>query len=286
MASKWVIRSADTASEPLPTEEVLSRIRAGLVGGSAAIQEHPGGDAWAVTLWSKTFGEGATKDSGALNDDAFNIILSDARSRLGYFLGAIHKEWGPRDFPQDGGKAMRDFLFIYGDSFGGLAMASLSPTWSDPWIRNNVPEFLTTTHEQFLRLIGLGCLHSQMLRWHQRICALDRRHRGRVSQEHLALLSKELNWIYASYDLPSDCASAWYRILQETDGRSSDEYWELSESCMARFIAMLTPLGDSDAGSVKEWSGFGVHADLETRKQNPEWISQASEQFFRRQRQT
>jgi hypothetical protein len=86
------------------------------------------------------------------------------------------------------------------------------------------------------------------------------------------------NWIYLAHDLPSDCASAWYAIATETHDR--DKYWTNSEKVMQKYIEMLTPLGNTTAGSAPEWAGQGVHADLETRKQDPEWIAGASNKYF------
>jgi hypothetical protein len=215
-----------------------------------------------------------------MNDQPFPERVLEAVPILAFRLAKITKEWGPLDFPNDRGIETRNFLLIYGDSFTGLLEFQASPKSSDEWTKANLPHLAELNAEQTLRLIGLGCFHSQLLRWHGQFSTFSALVTPGVRESRVKIMEAWCNWIYSAFDLPSECASVWHEILTATDAMPRTEYYKRSVSSLKRYIEMLTPLGGTPAGDPEHWAGHGIWADFETRKQDAQWIAEASDNFM------
>lgn len=216
-----------------------------------------------------------------MNDRDFPSHIRDSIPILAFRVARIAKQWGPLDFPKDRGIDTRNFLLIYGDSFTGLLQFQASAKSIDQWTKSHLSYLAELNAEQTLRLIGLGCFHSQLFRWHSQFSTFSALVTPGVRESRMKIMEAWCNWIYAAFDLPSECASAWHQITTATDAMPREEYFNRSVSSLKRYIDMLTPLGGTPAGDPEHWAGHGIQADFETRRQDAQWIAEVSENIIR-----
>jgi len=199
--------------------------------------------------------------------DACNAVMWD----VGVNLARSTLERGPRDFPQDGGVAYRNYLYKYVYCYFLWALyPSLLPDASDAWSRRNRERVVQLPTGPLKQAVGLSHFY---VRCRQLFQSFEKS-RAQAAQ-NLQILSnteklagKSLDWLVVMYDFSADLGKEWLKVI--TTSRDLAAYTEASRRFFYSQLASALGLDPADATNAESWASLAVSADQSTPKPE-EW---------------
>ncbi len=183
----------------------------------------------------------------------FDVEFGWANDKIARHLQAVALEFGPTDFPGDGGVSFRNELFGFADCFACVVKHFPEIYPDDYWLQANYGRVLKATRDEIFDVIGV--LHIFEVGYH-----FNKHLHGHNAAQFVQDYRIVLDWLFNTYDFDEDRRKEWHRLIATT--KDNSKYNAFSKANMYLEVARALDLRESDGQNSSAWCGFAFMLGL------------------------
>lgn len=210
----------------------------------------------------------------------FIAECNEALSWIGICLASTAIDFGPTDFPDDGGDAFCNDLYKYAYSYYQALFHFLHQDTKDEWSDRNREHVLRLRKEKLITATGLSHFHRQGRQLHFYLDQFRPPAPPDPSgfRSAVKMTQKTLDWLSGAYRFGKSVPTKWYELLTASDAFST--YMEKAQAYFYSEIACALLLDPNDRANSKCWSGLAFMADYYALNlKNEEWAPICKQHF-------
>ena len=183
----------------------------------------------------------------------FSPIQRNAYNTIGNNLAIIADEFGPLDFPDDGGFRFRNDLFSFVDSFFVWMIDLLDEGSDDPWTEMNRSNVMNADSEAFIRITESAHFYTRSWVFH----------RSQMSAAH-KVVHITLDWLTNTYRGDPERAKEWFRVAVSS-GDDERCIAAADEMFFSEVVSILN-LDCRTSRNSESWTGLTLAAEVQANE--------------------
>lgn len=202
--------------------------------------------------------------------DDLICIHNQALGWIGSRLAGISLEFGPTDYPEDGGRKFWNYLYGFPHSYFDTMRYYILEDPGDNWAVLNGEKALRLQFAQLVKITGASHLLVEARKLH---CA-------EISPRS-PVLKNTLDWLTNTYEFDAEAAGRWFTLI--TRIKDFQLFWSEALKLFFGEVAYATSTDVNNSAVANSWRGLALMADLAQTSSvadNPSgWAATCEEHF-------